>query len=134
MVIKIPRGYIFPHSHHKSAPCPLCFVFLFHCISQSLSSRPSSPCACHTQLCLFLCLLVSLSLSLSSDFSLSLNVFFCSNLSRFSFSLLSPLPVVLTSCPVIEGGRSRGGRGMLILQRCAERELARGRETEMSLV
>lgn len=128
MVIKIPRGYIFPHSHHKSAPCPLavfCFSLPLH-LSVFVFLSLVSVCLPHSALCLFLCP----HFSLSSDFSLSLNAFFCSDLSRFSFPLLSSLPVVLTSCPAIEGGRSRGGRGMLILHRRAERELEREGERQ----
>lgn len=130
MVMKIPRGYIFPHSHHKSAQCPLAlFCFLFHCISRSLSSRPSSPSACHTQLSVCFFVLISLSRSLSPPLTflfLLMSSFVTIFLVFLSLSSLpSSLPVVLTSCPAVEGGRSRGGRGMLILQRRAERELKR---------
>lgn len=111
-----------------------CMFFFFHSCSLSLHLSafvfPSLLflCLSHSALCLFLCLHVSL-----RRFPLSLNVFFCSHLSfLFLFlPLLSSVPVVLTSCPAVEGGRSRGGKGMLILspQRwSAVGETERGRE------
>lgn len=140
MVIRIPRGYISPLILSTS----LHPVHLLYFSSPLLLPLIASYCLCLTTPCLSLpvalcSLFASLSFMSRSGFfsSLSLNVFFCSHLtSCFSFSLLSSVPVVLTSCPAVEGGRSRGGKGMLILspqRRRAEGEIEKERE-KMSLV
>lgn len=115
MVIIIPWGYISPliYSLDKSTSCQLC-IFLFLSLASCCLCLyyPFLFSACHT----LLTVCVSVFMSLSGFFPHSLNVFFCSHLSScFSFSLLSSVPMVLTSCPAVEGGRSRGRKGMLIL-------------------
>lgn len=97
--------------------------------------------SCPLAVCIFITLSLSsslphcLSLSLSPLLSFLLMSSLCSCLPSVPPSLLSSVPVVLTSCPAVEGGRSRGGRGMLILspqrrsaQGDTERKRARERE------
>lgn len=114
----IPWGYIFPPHLLALQVCILSTsytflsIILFHCIVLSLCNYAIALPACHTLLSSHL----SLSLSLSGFSICFLNAFFCSHLSScFFLSLLSSVPVVLTSCPGVKGGRSRGRKGMLIL-------------------
>lgn len=124
MLIKLPCSCIYllilstiphlVHSHYYIFPL-LRYIIASFCHS----SHSSFFFGCHTQH------LISLSPRLSGFF---LFVLMSSSVSIFPpcFSsmlrLLSSIPVVLTSCPAIEG--SRGRRGMLILS--TQRQSARG--------
>lgn len=115
---------IFPPPHLFSPQvCILstCCIFLFLSCSLSLHllAFVSPPlfllCLSHSSpICLFLCLHVPLSGSLLFLLMFSFVPIFPLVSLSLSFS---SVPVVLTSCPAVEGGRSRGRKGMLILPR-----------------
>lgn len=135
MVIIIPWGCT-PPTHTFTLPSlhpvsslyfsPFLIAFCCLCLYDPSLSLPVTHCS------------VFVPPSSSGFFPFSLNVFCCSHLSScFLFSLLSFVPVVLTSCPAIEGERSRGRKGMLILspqRRSAGGGRKRERERKMSLV
>lgn len=105
---------------HKSVSSPLMVFFffslvLFHCVWPFLSHSLISSRVCCTCFGFSFSFFFYLHISLRR-LPLRLNGLLCSHLSCcFLLSLLSSVPVALTSCPGVEGGNGRGREGMLIL-------------------